>query len=385
MKFQQYFTQGSFNDLIKISYITNVEKEEIPCLDVLSNLLLEGTVTLENKIEFNKNLFRNFGSSLLISITTISNKLCLTFITESINKKYIDDSYDIKENVIDILFDTINNAKILSRDITDKRVSIVKNKILNSMCEDTSTEALIEEINYRDYNYEESLMKVTLEDIRNLYIKILTKGRVVVQEITDEENDILIEKVKKSMCKSTEENNKIEYKSLPDDICYVEKNSDLDNTRLDFVLQCDKEITSRNNEIIDVVEEVLNEYMFRIIREENCLSYNPRAYYNIDNNTIVLSANIEKHNKDKTLELMYEIANDFVNGNIDDRLLRRTLKKINNIKMFRNMSNYDLSEIHLENEILGITDVDEEQITIDEIKQYAKDHQLKIIYYLGGN
>ncbi len=389
MKYQQYLSEGIANEVLKISYISSFEKKKWPVLQVMSHLLLDGTILTEKKSTFKKRLLKNYNATLSASVTALGNKVCLTFLIENLNEEYIPNNESVKEEVREILLEVINNTKLLTKDVSKIKFNGIKEDLLNAKeIEKNSLTTLIEEISFSDYDYSKILEEVTIDDVRDMYMKIITTGRIVVQEITSDKESNLKDLLLKELYPSSEEKTDFYIPLIKHNNVYIEKKSHIDPTRVDFVLQRDNnKITGRDITLMQILANIFNSYMFEIIREENNISYNPAAYHNISNNTIILTANMPKEYKEITISLMKEIVNEIVNGGVDDEIIMQAITEESLDANLENAEVCNMVDINLEDEIMEIEELtpkEIENITVEEFREYAKDFKIKVVYYLGG-
>ena len=383
MKIKSYVNPNALEDVVRINYIYSFRKDELPKIQLILKLLLEGTITQKNKTSLKRKLMKNYDANIDITGIVISNVSTITFEISGIDSKMLPGNEKIIKNLTNILLDCINNANILVRNIDANKLKEAKKNILsNREANKNSIYNVIEEVKDLNENYEKVLKETTLDDLRDLYIKILTTGKryIQVQAASEEECNVIQDIIINNLCFSKEEDIEFKFKNL-EKLKMVTRESHLDSTRLDFVLQRNtQKMNAKELALMMLIATIYNDLMFNIVREKYNLSYNPGAVANITENSIILSANIAKENKNFTINLINSIVKAVKELDIDPKSLEKY------ISILDEAMEEDLdSDVY--NETLNIdylTKEEIENINYKDLKEHAKNYDIKLVYYLGG-
>lgn len=383
MKIRKYVNPSFVDDVVRINYIYAFRKDELLTIKLISKLLLEGTITQEKRTSLKRKLMQNYDADININTSVVSNVLALTFEVRGMDKNLLPGNESVIKNITEILMDCINNTNILLRDIDEDKLKKAKEMILEEREYDkNSILRVIEEAKEININYKEDLEKITVEDLKNVYMKIITTGKIFVQiqGASEEELNKVSDIIKKNICYSSEDEINIKYKKIKD-VMSISSESHLDSTRVDFVLERkSQEISVKELILMQVIANMYNDLMFTVVREKYNLSYNPSAIANISENSIILSANVSKENKELAITLMSYIVDLVTNYDFE----QEDLEYLTNF-LYDSLEvdmNQDLYNETLNVKRLKVEDI--ENITVEDLKEHAKNYEVKLVHYLGG-
>ncbi len=389
MKYEFYLDENSINDKLRLTYIFDIKEEEIPTLEVLSSLILEGSLNFPNKREIKKNLFKNYDSQLITQVLTLGNKGSISFIIEGINKEFLPEKEDVLKKVLEMLVDIINNSHILSCNINQDKLDRVKRNLRKNYTNyEYSLENVLDEIQAKDEEYIKYVNEITLQDVITLYKRVITESKILLQVLSRENRKDLKKYVEKNLKYNKKNSTKIKLPIYDLNNVYYKKISKTETTAIMYVLQDDiTRITSKRIIYLDILSDILDNYMFKEVRVKKQLSYNPSATFSISKNAIILHANILEENKNKVMEIIDGILEKIEQGIISESHFEKVKEDVCLRNNTEKMENSNIITFDLENYVLGIRPMNKSdilEITLDEIKEFAKNLKVKVVYYLGG-
>lgn len=389
MKYKFYLNEESINDRLRITYLFDISKEEFPIVEMLPSILIDGSMNYQNSRIVKKKLFENYDTQFYIQALNIGNKGSLSFIIECINKELLPNKEDVLQNILDMIIDLINNNNLLCEDFDLEKLSKLKRKLRKSYINsEYSLSNVIDEINADDEEYINNVNQINLESIKNLYKRIVTNSKIFVQYASREENKKVKVKIQKYLKYGRITNKKLTFPVFKFEDLYYRKISKKETPSLCYMIQDDQnKISSKRMLCLDILSSILDKYMFEKIRTERSLSYNPNAFLSFHKNAIVLSANIQEENKDLVIEIIDNILEEVLNGNINNEYFYEAKKSVYQRYDKSKMNCEQLLGLEIENYILSLKEIDFkmiDEIQLEDIIKIAKNFKTKLIYFLGG-
>ena len=351
--------------------------------------LLEGTIDMAFKKDFNlqKKLMKNYDAKIDFKQVSYGNNCALMMMMKNLNRKYTMNNENISIECLKILLECIFNMEKYLRTVTIKEFNaLVKDfKEILEKNKNSIFEYLLENINDPTI----TLDTVTLEDVILYSNKILKNSKVFVQIISDDEtaNDILKNEEFKCLENLNYIPKELSFNKLNLEYNYIENVSDKLPTEIDFILQrenlkIDEETIVKNK----LLTEILNMYVFNIVREENSLSYNPNVVFNDKYNFIHIRANFNSNDKEKVQGLITQIIENIKEGKLDYEFFEYSK---NNLKKINSSKNFDIYRQACEDLKIKVTGFKFnlellEKLTKQDIINHLKSFETKLIYYLGG-
>lgn len=327
----------------------------------------------------------------------------ITFRTGTVNSKYIHENVNLLKESISLLKESIffpnfdvdifNEIKeslienIINRQ--NNKINVAYDHFFDSMFKNE----LINSKVIRDPKVYES---ITLDDVKNAYDELLKCPHVYYYIGEDKEEDVIKYfsgfdfPISKTCC----------LKMVDDETKVIEKEQivieEFEVSQSNIIMGYRTDILSnhQNYYAMHVLNLMIGDYsnseLFRIIREENGLSYNISSMYNPDKGYMVIRGGISKENFDKTYNLITEIINKYKLGNILEENLELTKRIVitaikSGLDTFT--STYNASIAYA---LKGSIRTSKEQIdlinalTIDDIKKAANSLVLDTVFFMKG-
>lgn len=389
---------------VSVNFIRKLNREETGKNALLASILKKGTNKLKSEKELELELSRLYYSTIDVNVDKIGGLYNVEFGAEFINKKYIDE--DVMEKVINILYDVIYNPYMqngtFSKEIFNSEKAALIEKI-NQEKNDKRRWALrrLEEEMHSDNDYGVSTLgdikrisEETLESLFQYYKEFLQTSEVkivVTGNLSGYDNikEILEDKFIKNTNTATalEINNRNELRKVED---YEELNQSV----LCFGLNI-KNTSKEKMPIISVYNSILGgtpaSKLFQNVREKESLAYFAKSQYMKYINAIYIYSGINLDKVGKATEVIQKQLKDIEDGNISEEELDTAKKNI--ILTYKSISDSKVvyNRIILSNELYYGTKFDInkfiqeiENVTIEDIKEIAKNIEINTIYLLGG-
>lgn len=389
---------------VSVNFVRKLNREEAGKNALLASILKKGTNNLNTEKELELELSRLYYSTIDVNVDKIGGLYNVEFGAEFINKKYIDE--DVMEKVINILYDVIYNPYMqngtFSKEIFNSEKAALIEKI-NQEKNDKRRWALrrLEEEMHSDNDYGVSTLgdikrisEETLESLFQYYKEFLQTSEVkivVTGNLSGYDNikEILEDKFIKNTNTATalEINNRNELRKVED---YEELNQSV----LCFGLNI-KNTSKEKMPIIAVYNSILGgtpaSKLFQNVREKESLAYFAKSQYMKYINAIYIYSGINLDKVEKATEVIQKQLKDIEDGNISEEELDTAKKNI--ILTYKSISDSKVvyNRIILSNELYYGTKFDInkfiqeiENVTVEDIKEIAKNIEINTIYLLGG-
>lgn len=359
-------------DITCVIITTPLKKETVTKNALIPFMLRRGTMKLPTQYEIKKELENMYGATFNCGIDKMGDNVILKFYIESISNEYALNNENILkqniENVLDIVFNPIQENGILNKDFLEVEKNNLKNTIeskiddKDSYAFDNCISCMYGEEGYGiyKYGYLEDVQPITIEEISEYYNWLIQNSKIdiFVSGNIDEENikNILnnnenIKKLRPRIENYILNNEYTESKQIVENIKEIQETMDVTQGKL--VLGLDINSDLENLQAIGrvynaILGEGANSMLFQNVREKAGLAYSARSLFIKQKLNIFIRCGIQIENYDKAVEIIKEQLENIKNGEFSD-------ENIENAKKYL---------------ISGIKNVEEEQDT-------------EIVYYIG--
>ena len=339
-----------------------------------------------------------YNTSLNISCRRYGHENILDYAIEYLNPKEVKDDYT--EDVIDFLFDIINNPLF-----DESKLKEIKDKLIYSYKQKLERPATLADMNAEDLYFENDLDKVqfivdedtvnsiTMDQIKNKYNEIINNSAIDIYVLGNIDDSIVDIIDKKNNLKSID----IDFEYFIDNPTTdkvkekTEIKKDIKQAQIVMLYNAPK-FDYRLFRVIVLYITILgnnslSSRLFKTVREDNQLCYNIQSYYDATDSYVGICTSVDNKNVEKTLKLINEVYDSMVE--ITDEELEKAKAKI--LKQYVSIED-SLFNIYFRlifEEILGRQSVEEEieivkSVTKEEIMEVNNMLKLNTVYVLKG-
>ncbi len=390
---------------VSINYIRKLKKEENAKNALLACILKKGTANLKTEKQLELALSKLFASSIDVNVEKVGGMYNVEFGAEYINKSYIDE--DVSEEVLNILYDIIHNPYLenglFSKEIFEREKEGLIEKI-NQEKNDKRRWSLVrlEQEMYNENEYGtsvygeiEDIQKETYETISEYYKQFIetSEVRVVVTGNLDGYDNIE-ERLREKFLNNTRDIlDKVEIKNR-EEFRKIEEYEKLNQSVLCLglnVKNTDKSLVPAAVVYNSILGGTPASKLFQNVREKESLAYFAKAQYNKYINAIYIYSGINLSNVEKATAVIYKQLEDLKNGNISEEEIDTAKKNI--VLTYRALSDskVSLGRTMLANSLYYDEDFNianfinkVENISINDVVEFAKYVEVNTIYLLGG-
>lgn len=351
---------------------TPLKRDTVTKNALIPFMLRRGTNKLNSQYEINRKLEEMYGASFNCGIDKIGDNVVLKFYIESISNEYALNNEDILkeniENILDIVFNPIQEDGLLNKDFLEIEKNNLKN-VIESKIDDKDAyafnnciSAMYGENGYGlyKYGYSEDIDSITIDNISEYYnwliqnskIDIFVSGNIEEENIKKLlDNNENIKKLRPRIENYILNNEYTESKQIVEKVKVVQEKMDVTQGKL--VLGLDVSLDIQNLQAVGMVYNAIlgdgaNSMMFQNVREKASLAYSAKSVFIKQKLNIFVRCGIQIENYEKALNLIKVQLENIKKGEF-------TEEDINNAKKYL---------------ISGIKNVEEEQDT-------------EIVYYIG--
>ena len=390
--------------------ILNMDKKEVPLLELLSNALIYSSKKYNTRRDF-INHKKDLYDTIVTSNTRIDgNRISLNIALSFLANKYSNDSLLSEE--INFIYEILYNPNIIDDkydEDTFNGVMINVKAALESLKEDKSKYSklrLIEILNedIDDYisplskEYLDIVTNTTKEDLASFYKKIIDNAEiriVILGDIDIDDTEKLFNKTfncKQSKLfdidpiKNYKDNKKIDTRFETD------KSS---QSKLNIACSVSKELTKYEKEVVMQIYNIIlggfaNSLFFKNIREKHSLCYYISSAFSYYDNTLYIRSGITKDNYDKVVELIKKEMKKPVKGDFSNELLEDA--KNTYISSLTAALDYPANIVnnYYDNKVDNISLFkdrieDIKKVTKEDVMKVAKDIKINTIFLFGGD
>ena len=395
---------------IEARLILNMDKKEVPLLELLSNALIYTTKKYNTRKEFINHCKDLYDTFISTQIKEDGNRLSLNIGLSFLDNKYSCDT--LLEDEIKLLYEILYNPNIIDgkfdEDTFDAVVVNIKSS-LESMKEDKSRYAkmrLVEILNEDNDNfisqlseeYYNKIVNTTKEELVDFYNKIinnLSLNIVVLGNIDVNET----EKIFKNVF------NKVNGKTYNiDPIIEYKQNKKIDTrfegdkssqSKLYIACNVENNLTKYEKEVVMQIYNIIlggfaDSLFFKNIREKHSICYYISSNFSYYENVLYIRSGITKDNYDKIIELIKKEMKKMVKGDFSNDLLEEAKSTYKSMLITAMDYPANLVNNYYDNQIDNISlfkdrmdDID--KVSIEDIKKVASKVKMNTIFLFGGD
>ena len=388
---------------VSVNFMRKLDKEEAGKNALLASILKKGTKSLKTEREIELELSKLYSSSIDINVEKVGGIYNVEFGAEFINKKYIEEDVSLK--VLDILYDVIYNPNLENGCFPKAMFNVEKEALIEKINQEKNDKrrwALrrLEEEMYNENDYSvsvlgniNSIVNETEKTIYDYYNKFITSSEiriVVTGNLSGYDNleELLTSKFIKN-------NTVIEPLSVEnrENFRKVDEYEELNQSVLCLGLNV-KNTSKDNIPVITVYNSILGgtpaSKLFQNVREKESLAYFAKSQYIKYINAIYIYSGINLNNTEKATLVIKQQLEDIKNGNITEEEIDTAKKNI--ILTYKSLSDNKVlynrtilsNSIYYDNFDIDAFINDIENVTVEDVKNIAKDIEINTIYLLGG-
>ena len=322
---------------MKVVFHTPIKKEEITKRNVLSDILLQSTdkySSKRNMIIESENLY---AADIYNNTQRWGNYIMTSFILQVLNDKYTEEGN--LEKAIEFLGEIIFHPDIVNEGFREDKLSLVKNNCevaLSELKEDSLDYCLIRlkeaydknsPISYRMLGYQEDLDKINEKNLYQYYLKMLDHDFVDIFIVGDFDPKEILLTVKKYFRFRKVKKKKMRYdldlKQVRRRRLMAKEKIDNNQSKLGIMCPIGKMKAYEKNYPMVLANIILgggtDSKLFKEVREKNSLCYSVYSAYQKLDNTLVITAGIDRENYNKTVKEITEILNQLRKGKFSEK------------------------------------------------------------------
>lgn len=399
-------------DLSCIIITTPLKRETVTKNALIPFLLRRGTKKLPNLSEINKKMEDMYGASFNCGIDKMGDNVVLKFYIESINNDYALNNEDVLkmnlENLLDIVFDPVQNGNLLNEDFLSLEKENLK-KVINRKIDDKDSYALEkciskmygeEKFGLYKFGYIEDVDKITIEEISEYYnwliqnskIDIFISGNLQEDEVKALlDNNLNIKKLRPRTENYILNNEFTESKQIVENITEISEKMDVTQGKL--VMGLDIISDMKDLQVTALVYNAIlgdgaNSMMFQNVREKAGLAYSARSTFVKQKLNIFIRCGIQIENYEKAVTIIKEQLENIKKGEFTEEDIQNSKTYL--ISSLKNVEEEQDTEIiyYIGQEISKMNMTIEEyiekieKVTKKQIIELANSIHLNTIYFL---
>lgn len=403
-------TEKFKTNIISIFLTLPLTKENITKEALISAVLRRGNMHYNTSEEMSIALEEMYGAGFDCGIEKMGDTHVLKFYIETVNEEFLPTREDILKNGVNMLCDIVFNPLVINGAFKDDYVEMEKNnlkQIIERKIDNKGRYALercIEEM-YKNkpyglykYGYVEDLSNINSQNLYETYIETIKSAKIdifVSGKIENEDvKNIFLqnEQINKLDNRQIDfiKDNKIQEMQTPDEIT-----EELDITQAKLVMGLIMKEESLEDKYLAIVYNTIlgggaNSKLFQNVREKASLAYSAGSNYVRQKGNIFIRLGIETSNYDKAKEIIMKQLEDMKNGEFSEEDLNNAKTTIiATIDFIPDEQDTQIS-YYFGQEFTGkIISIDEykqkiQNITKDQVVEFAKNIQLHTTYFLKG-
>lgn len=399
-------------DLTCIIITTPLKRESVTKNALIPFLLRRGTKKFPTQSLINKEMENMYGASFNCGIDKMGDNVVLKFYIESISNEYALNNENILkmnlENLLDIVFDPIQNDGLLNEEFLNLEKENLKN-VINRKIDDKDSYALDacismmygnEKFGLYKFGYIEDVDKITIKEISNYYnwliqnskIDIFVSGNIdekKIEKYLQDNNNI--KKLKPRIENYILNNEFTESKQIVENPKIISEKMDVTQGKL--VIGLDIVSSQENLQALSLVYNAIlgdgaNSMMFQNVREKAGLAYSARSTFIKQKLNIFIRCGIQIENYEKTVDLIKVQLENIKNGEFteEDIINAKTylISAIQNVaeEQDTEVIYYIGQEISKTNMSLEEYISRIEKVTKEQVVELANSIKLNTIYFL---
>ena len=312
---------------VKVIFHSPIIKEEITKRNILSDILLQSTSKYSSKRNMIIEAENLYAADIYNNTQRWGNYIMTSFTLQVLNDKYTENGNFNK--AVDFLSEILFHPDVSDGGFREEKLSLVKNHSevnLSEIKEDPYDYSLIRlkeaydknsPISYRILGYKEDLEKINEKNLYQYYLKMLDTDYVDIFVVGDFNSKEILElvkqkfrfrKVKKQKSKYELDIKTVRYRRL-----IAKEETPNTQSKLGIMCPISKMKEYEKNYPLVLANIILgggiDSKLFKEVREKNSLCYSIYSTLQKLDNTIIISAGIDKNNYSKTLKEVTNILN----------------------------------------------------------------------------
>lgn len=392
---------------MEIMFRKEIVKEDISKYNMLVDVLMGSSLKYKTRRDVSIKLEDLYCASIRGVTTRLGNSNLISFVLDFLNPKYCDDNY--LDEVIDLPFEMLNNPNIVNGKFDERTFKIVYNRLKNeieSLYENPNRYALRRSLinmdsesvsSYSMLGDLDSLNEVTTSNLVDTYHELFDKSICDIYVIGNLDMNKVVDIIKDKFKINSDYNRSIDLyveQKIKDKVLDVVESGKYEQDTFIMISNLVNLSKYEKDYVVRLFNVLfgsggLTSKLYKYIREENSLCYTLNNGYNKFDSLLIMTAGIDKKNKDLVIELYDKALNEMINGDFTLDELNNAKKtmissiKINEDSMGGIINNYLFYE-------LDGTDLYDERIekykniTKEEIIKVAKKIKKNTIYMLTG-
>ena len=391
---------------IRICFRDEIKKDEITLRNALTSFMTYSTNTYKTKRDLVLKSQDLYAASISSRAYRSGRYNVVNFYLSYLNEKYTEKG--MEEESIKLLSDVIFNPNFKDKEKANAAFDYlydIGKKKLENIKEDPTGYSIIrmfEEMDdnpysYRNIGYLEDLENIDLDKVKEYYKKFINNSLIDIYVIGNIDDNIekLIEKYFDfQTVKRPKVDQLIIHDKLPTKSKTIKEKIESNQSKLTIGCKIGKLSEYERNYVLTLYNMILggnsDSKFFKVIREENSLSYYAVSSLNKLDSIMLIRAGIAKENFDKTVELIKKLMKDMTLGDF-------TIDNINNAKetyisLLKEIEdNPDaIIETYLAKDLLNLGDIEERKkeimkVTYEDIIKVAKKVKIDTIFLLEGD
>lgn len=399
-------------DLSCIIITTPLKRDTVTKNALIPFLLRRGTKKLPNLSEINKKMEDMYGASFNCGIDKMGDNVVLKFYIESINNDYALNNEDVLkmnlENLLDIVFDPVQNGNLLNEEFLSLEKENLK-KVINRKIDDKDSYALEaciskmygeEKFGLYKFGYIEDVDGITIEEISDYYnwliqnskIDIFISGNLKEEEVKELlNNNTNIKKLRPRTENYILNNEFTESKQIVENVKEISEKMDVTQGKL--VMGLDIVSDMENLQVVSLVYNAIlgdgaNSMMFQNVREKAGLAYSARSTFTKQKLNIFIRCGIQIENYEKAVKIIKEQLENIKKGKFTEEDIQNSKTYL--ISSLKSVEEEQDTEIiyYIGQEISKMNMTIEEyiekieKVTKEQIVELANSVYLNTIYFL---
>lgn len=410
------YNDNRFKSLyVSLNFTLKISKEEIARYAISCFALSKGCNKYKTSKSIEKYLASLYGASFDVNIEKIGDLFNFEFKIQCVNKKYLPNEEDVVIKSIEFLNEILFNPNIINNKFEsniferekktviseiekrkDEKIKYAVSRAEELMSKGTTAGSFV-------YGDLESAKSTTNEMAVNAYSNIICRSLKTIilsgnldgyDNIDEDINKIFGEKLESKIGEQDVLNSINLENEYKEEIDEVKENMDTVQAAICFGMKNFKEkdddffVANMYNAILGTTP---SSKLFQNVREKASLAYTARSRYYRFKKLFVIYAGIEKKNYEKAKEIIFKQIDDMKDGNI-------TLEEFNTAKssILSDIKEYRDSKIamakflymnYINGKDLTLEDMEKSfnNIKLEDVITYAKNVEVKVIYFLGGD
>ena len=395
---------------IEARFIIDIEKKEVPLLELLSNALIYTTKKYNTRKDFINKTKDLYDAITNVNVKSDGNRTSLILSVSCLDNKY--SSETLFKEVVEFFHEIIYNPNVTDNAFDNESFEAVKlnvNSNLETIIEDKSRYSRLRlfEIlneNKKEYvspvnkEYKEIIKSATRSSLYDFYNKVINNCKLDIVILGNIDFDETEKIVKEFFNNSSRKDFSIEpnvYYDKRKKILTRFESDKSQQAKLNIACNVDKDLSKYEKEVVMQVYNLIlggfaNSLFFKNIREKHSLCYYISSNFYYYENILYIRSGISKNNYDKVIELIKKEMKRVKDGKFSESLLEEAKETYTSI--LKSTMDYPSSLInnYYDNKIDNIslfTDRFEEvkKVSMDDVKKLANKIDMNTIYLFGGD